>query len=245
MDDVLVREKAMPFGGHNADAPACLNSATRINSSKEQPLRSQKRRGYDRFGKRILDLLLICAGAPIVLPVVLFCAVALWIESGLPFYRQARLGRDGRVFTIWKLRTMVRDAETLLAFHLDNDPKLKAEWDATQKLKNDPRITRMGRVLRATSLDELPQLWNVVKGDMSLVGPRPMLPDQLEMYGDPDAYFAMRPGLTGQWQVSARNESGFEARQHMDRDYHMRLSLRADADILRRTVGVVLRGTGY
>ena len=133
----------------------------------------------------------------------------------------------------------------MLAYHLDADPQLRAEWDSTQKLKNDPRITSVGRFLRVTSLDELPQIWNVLKGEMSLVGPRPMMPDQLQMYGAPDAYFALRPGITGKWQVSARNESGFDARQTLDRDYLARLSFREDAKILRRTVGVVWRGTGY
>jgi lipopolysaccharide/colanic/teichoic acid biosynthesis glycosyltransferase len=140
---------------------------------------------------------------------------------------------------------MVRDADRQLAKLLEEDPELAAEWNRTQKLKQDPRITRVGRFLRRTSLDELPQLWNVVKGDMSLVGPRPMLPEQLPMYGRADSYFAVKPGITGIWQVSDRNESSFAYRQKTDREYDRKLSLSLDLRLLFRTVGVVLRGTGY
>lgn len=202
-------------------------------------------RFYRKAGKRFLDLALILLALPIALPVMILCALALWVEGGRPFYQQKRLGKDGKVFAILKLRTMVRDAETLLAYYLDANEEMRAEWEATQKLKNDPRITKVGKILRVTSLDELPQLWNVLKGDMSLVGPRPMMLDQLDIYGDPDAYFALRPGITGKWQVSSRNESGFGTRQIIDRDYLARLSLKEDVSILRRTIGVVLRGTGY
>ncbi|MEY8842595.1 sugar transferase, partial [Cribrihabitans sp. XS_ASV171] len=119
------------------------------------------------------------------------------------------------------------------------------EWDSTQKLKNDPRITLVGDFLRKTSLDELPQLWNVLVGDMSIVGPRPMLPQQLPLYRLPEAYFSLRPGITGLWQVSARNEKGFDYRADMDAEYCNELGPVADLSILLRTVGVVLRRTGY
>lgn len=140
---------------------------------------------------------------------------------------------------------MVRDADAKLEQYLAGSSQLRREWDETQKLKKDPRITPVGRVLRVTSLDELPQLWNVLKGDMSLVGPRPMMPDQLPLYGDPRAYFALKPGITGMWQVSARNESRFSYRAQIDSVYGQDLSLRTDLSLLLRTVGVVLRGTGY
>ena len=132
-----------------------------------------------------------------------------------------------------------------MRYYLEADEELRAGWDATQKLKNDPRITPIGRLLRVTSLDELPQLWNVLIGEMSIVGPRPMMPDQLELYGDPTAYNALRPGITGKWQVSTRNNSHFAERMIMDREYFRDLSLREDARILKKTVGVVLRCTGY
>ncbi|MCZ4256143.1 sugar transferase [Sulfitobacter sp. G21635-S1] len=195
--------------------------------------------------KRVMDLALIVLTMPFWLPVIAACALALWIEGGQPFYRQQRLGRDGSRFSILKLRTMVRDADRVLQDLLATDPEIKAEWDALQKLRNDPRITPVGRFLRATSLDELPQLVNVLKGEMSLVGPRPMMPDQLGLYGNPRAYFAVRPGLTGLWQVSARNNNKFTYRHGVDEAYENALTFRLDLTILYKTVGVVLRQTGY
>ncbi|WP_237267574.1 sugar transferase [Sulfitobacter alexandrii] len=200
---------------------------------------------YRNGFKRLMDLTLIVLAMPIWVPVIALCAIALWIEGGQPFYRQDRLGRRGKTFSIIKLRTMVRDADKVLLELLASDPAAKAEWDALQKLRNDPRITRVGRILRATSLDELPQLINVLKGEMSLVGPRPMMVDQLELYGNPKAYFAVRPGLTGLWQVSARNNNRFTYRHGVDEAYENALSLRLDMTILYKTVGVVLRQTGY
>lgn len=205
------------------------------------------RRGfaYRRVGKRALDILLVMALLPFYLPIMGGAALLLFIEGGNPFYRQARLGRNGEMFSIVKLRTMVRDADVKLAELLATDPVLKLEWDVTQKLKNDPRITRVGAMLRRTSLDELPQLWNVLKGDMSLVGPRPMMPDQLSLYGDPTHYFAVRPGITGYWQVDRRNESSFADRAYYDAAYDKELSLLKDARVLWQTIGVVLRRTGH
>ncbi|WP_375544160.1 sugar transferase [Leisingera caerulea] len=201
--------------------------------------------GYRMAGKRVLDLLLVILSLPLTLPVIALCAAALWLEGGRPFYTQPRLGRGGRVFRILKLRTMVRDADALLQHYLDSDPALRREWQDTQKLKNDPRITPVGRLLRMTSLDELPQLWNVFKGDMSLVGPRPMMPEQLSLYGDARAYFALRPGITGIWQVSVRNEGSFATRVLADFEYRDGLSLSRDLGLLWRTAGVVMKGTGY
>lgn len=203
------------------------------------------RSAYRHFGKRGLDIALVLAFLPIHLPVIGFAAAALYLEGGNPFYRQARLGRNGRQFSIVKLRTMVRDAETRLQAVLAQDPDLRQEWEATQKLKRDPRVTRIGRLLRRTSLDELPQLWNVLIGDMSLVGPRPMMPEQLPLYGAPRHYFALRPGITGPWQVGRRNEGRFADRAGYDADYNRDLSLWQDVKILIKTVGVVLRRTGH
>ncbi|MFD3189816.1 sugar transferase [Sedimentitalea sp. HM32M-2] len=199
---------------------------------------------YEMFGKRLLDTALVLAAVPIALPLVLICALVLWCEGGKPFYRQARVGRGGRIFYMIKLRSMVQDAETRLAQVLSSDPELRAEWEHSQKLRNDPRITRVGALLRATSLDELPQLWNVLIGEMSLVGPRPMMPEQLGLYGDPVDYFALTPGLTGVWQVSTRNDSSFAHRATIDAAYRRSLSLGQDLGLLARTVGVVMRRTG-
>lgn len=224
-----------------------LRSTDYTPESTPPPIQApRKRQGfYSGGGKRLLDLVLILVSLPMTLTVVGICALALWIEGGNPFYRQDRLGLGGRRFSIIKLRTMVRDADGMLERCLEADPALRAEWNTTQKLKRDPRITVVGAILRATSLDELPQFWNVFRGDMSLVGPRPMLPEQLPMYGDPSCYFALRPGITGFWQVSARNENHFSFRGEIDCQYQRRLSLWCDLGVMLRTVSVMIRRTGY
>lgn len=203
-----------------------------------------RRSVYRAGGKRALETLLIVLSLPFFVPIVLLCVVALWIEGGNPFYRQDRLGRNGKRFSILKLRTMVRDADAVLEDYLARDPEMRREWDEKQKIINDPRVTRVGGLLRATSLDELPQLWNVFTGDMSLIGPRPMMPDQLSMYGDPAHYFALRPGITGLWQISARNGNRFSFRNEVDAEYDKTMSVTGDIAIIFKTVGVMLRGTG-
>jgi lipopolysaccharide/colanic/teichoic acid biosynthesis glycosyltransferase len=202
-------------------------------------------RVYRAIGKRVLDLALVTLMAPFALPLIGLAALLLWIEGGAPFYRQERLGKGRKTFQILKLRTMVRDADEMLERLLATNPALHSEWQKTQKLKCDPRITRVGAFLRKTSLDELPQLWNVLLGEMSLVGPRPMLPEQLPLYGDARHYFALKPGITGTWQVSERNESTFAARAALDAEYDGTLSLGEDAKILWRTIGAVAKRTGY
>ena len=198
---------------------------------------------YDLGLKRALDLALVALVAPFVAVVVALLALLVAADGGAPFYAQWRVGRSGRLFRMWKLRTMVVGADAALAAHLDADPAARAEWDAFQKLERDPRVTPLGRILRRLSLDELPQLWNVLTGDMSLVGPRPMMPSQRGDYPG-RAYYALRPGLTGAWQVSARNESTFAERARFDGGYAAALSLWTDLAILAATVGVVLRATG-
>ena len=199
---------------------------------------------YLRHGKRAIDLLLVVLSAPFVLPVILLTALALWVEGGNPFYQQERMRADGSRYRILKLRTMVKDAEKKLASLLESDATLRREWEDTQKLKNDPRITPVGRILRITSLDELPQLWNVITGDMSLIGPRPMLPDQVAIYNGP-IYWGMRPGISGLWQVSERNDRNFDYRAEMDRIYRRKVTFREDLSILVRTIIVMVRRTGY
>jgi len=199
---------------------------------------------YARVGKRLLDLALTLLVLPVALPIILICAAALWIEGGQPFYWQPRLGQGGRIFHMMKLRTMVRNADALLAEYLANDPAMRDEWNTNQKLRKDPRITAVGQFLRATSLDELPQLWNVLNGEMSLVGPRPMMPEQLPLYGDASCYLAVKPGITGLWQVSTRNEKGFSYRAQVDAAYCRTLSLGRDLMLIFRTVGVMARRTG-
>lgn len=199
---------------------------------------------YRMFFKRVLDVALVLMALPIVVPVVLLLAVLVMRDGHSPFYWNERVGRNGRVFHMMKLRSMVHDADARLEAYLASDAAAAAEWASTQKLKEDPRITRFGRALRKSSLDELPQLWNVLKGDMSLVGPRPMMPSQRKLYPG-RAYYALRPGVTGPWQVSDRNETTFARRADYDLDYHRNLSFVNDLRLIGQTVAVVLRGTGY
>lgn len=210
--------------------------------------RAGDRRGravlYRAFAKRALDVVLVLVSAPVWLPLVIVGAALVMLDGHNPFYSQERLGRNGRVFRIWKLRSMVPDADAVLESYLTRNPEARAEWDATQKLKQDPRITVVGRMLRKTSLDELPQLINVLTGDMSLVGPRPIMVNQKALYPG-HRYYDMRPGLTGLWQVSDRNECSFAGRVRFDDVYHRTMSFGTDLRIMGQTIAVVLRGTGY
>lgn len=198
---------------------------------------------YRTFFKRVLDVTAIALAVPAVAPVIAALALAVMWDGGNPFYTQARVGLGGRAFRMWKLRSMVAGADALLEAHLAANPLARQEWDETQKLQDDPRVTRFGRFLRRASLDELPQLWNVLTGDMSLVGPRPMMLNQREMYSG-SAYYALRPGITGYWQTAGRNRTSFAARADIDTAYDADLSLKTDVAILLKTVSVVLRGTG-
>lgn len=198
---------------------------------------------YRSHLKRMLDIVIVLAAAPIAVPVVAGLAAVALAQGTSPFYSQPRLGRGGREFRIVKIRTMVADADAALEAHLARDAQAREEWERTQKLRQDPRVTRFGCALRRSSLDELPQLWNVLLGHMSIVGPRPMMVSQKALYPG-TAYFELRPGITGPWQVSKRNASSFADRAAFDTEYHERLSIWTDLAILSRTMGVVLRGTG-
>lgn len=200
---------------------------------------------YATTGKRVLDIVLATIALVLAAPVLALLSLALWIESGNPFYTQERLGKDGRHFRMFKLRTMVRGAREQLDGYLDRDPALRTEWELTQKLKHDPRITPIGRLLRKTSMDELPQIFNVLRGEMSLVGPRPMLPEQMPLYLNPPAYLGLRPGITGLWQVTARNDESFDLRAILDLRYAQRLGFWTDLKIMAATVNSVCRATGY
>ena len=199
---------------------------------------------YKAYGKRAIDIALILFAAPFILPVVAVIALMATSKGASPFYFQRRIGKGGAIFNLVKIRTMVPNAEAALEAHLERDPVARKEWDSTQKLKHDPRITKAGHFLRKSSLDELPQLWNVLKGDMSLIGPRPMMVDQQKLYPG-TAYYALRPGISGAWQVSDRNDSSFADRATFDTDYNNNLSFKTDFSILVRTFGAVIRCTGY
>ena len=198
---------------------------------------------YRDVFKRALDLMLVLlAAVPAMLLTAIF-AVLVALDGHNPFYFQTRVGRNDKSFRMWKLRSMVPDADTLLQAYLAENPEARAEWNRNQKLRNDPRITRIGRLIRKTSIDELPQFWNVLRGEMSMVGPRPMMPCQKEIYPG-SAYYSLRPGITGFWQTSVRNESSFAERAHFDADYLRALSLGTDLRVLLKTVRVVVHGTG-
>jgi lipopolysaccharide/colanic/teichoic acid biosynthesis glycosyltransferase len=209
---------------------------------------SSRPRWHSRFqfyavGKRMIDLTLVVAGGLFFLPLILILAFLVRLDGGNALYLQPRIGRDGRIFRLWKLRSMVPNAEAALASYLDSNPEARAEWDSTQKLRRDPRLTAIGGFLRRYSLDELPQLWNVLIGDMSLVGPRPMMPNQRLLYPG-TAYYDLRPGLTGLWQISERNNCTFADRAAYDNRYAQTVSLGLDLTVLMKTMGVVFRGTG-
>lgn len=199
---------------------------------------------YRRWLKRPLDIVLVLMGSPFVLPIVLVLMILVWMDGGRPFYSQLRVGKNGRQYRMWKLRSMVVDAEERLATYLAENEAARQEWDRTQKLRDDPRITPVGQFIRRSSMDELPQLWNVLKGDMSLIGPRPMMPSQEGMY-ECDAYYRIKPGITGYWQTEGRNETSFADRAWYDERYERDLSFANDAMIMLRTAGVVMRGTGH
>ena len=220
-----------------------LKSANVLN---KEPILAEKPTNpnlYRSFFKRALDVTIILLSAPVILPIIIALSLIVALNGGQPFYPQYRIGKNGRVFRMWKLRSMVRNAEGELKAYLDANPDMRAEWDKNQKLLNDPRVTRFGRFLRKTSIDELPQLFNVLTGDMSLVGPRPMMVDQKPLYPGRD-YYQLRPGITGLWQISDRHKTSFSERAFYDARYNASLSFRTDFKILCSTVRVVLRGTG-
>ena len=195
---------------------------------------------------RVLDISLILLAAPYISLAMLIIAISIKLDSRGPvFYRQARIGRFGHKFHVYKFRTMIQNADQVLKDHLEKSPQLKAQWAKKHKLKQDPRVTRLGALLRKSSLDELPQLWNILKGEMSLVGPRPIVDAEVEKYGKCfNFYTQVRPGLTGLWQVSGRNDTTYKQRVELDEYYVRNRGLRLYFQILWKTVFVVLRKDG-
>lgn len=198
--------------------------------------------------KRLMDIVLSTLAIVILSPLYLLISYLIKLEGEGPIiYKQKRVGKGGKEFWIYKFRTMYADAEERLNELLEKYPDLKREWEQRRKLKNDPRITKIGKILRRTSMDELPQFWNVLKGDMSLVGPRPIVKEELEKhYGDRAKHYTkVKPGITGYWQVSMRNEhESYEDRVKMELWYIEHRSLWLDLKILLRTAQAVLKGHG-
>ncbi|MCC5991805.1 MAG: sugar transferase [Rhodobacteraceae bacterium] len=216
-----------------------------LASAISLPLPAHRRRIYLRNGKRVFDLVFAFVLLPFLIPVIVMLWLAVKLDGGPGFFGHERLGRDGRRFKCWKLRSMVPNAQTVLKQYLAENPEAAAEWETSFKLRNDPRITRVGRFLRRTSLDELPQIWNVLKGEMSFVGPRPIVADEVRKYGDQySTCFSIRPGITGIWQIRGRNATTYKARVQYDFHYVQNASLRLDLAIILRTAASVLRMTG-
>ena len=196
--------------------------------------------------KRIFDVIIACITLIVFLPLFAFVVLLLKLTDPNPvIFRHIRVGQGGRRFACFKFRSMVLDSDKVLKALLESDPAARKEWDRTQKLANDPRITPVGKFLRQSSLDELPQLINVIRGDMSLVGPRPIVPSELTRYGDKlSLYLQARPGITGIWQVSGRNDCGYDRRIEMDANYVRNWRFSTDFVILLRTLGAVLAQRG-
>lgn len=216
--------------------------------SEQSQSKARRMTVYRAFGKRALDIVVVLMIAPIALPIILLSALIVGLRGGKGIYGQPRIGRDGRIFRCWKIRTMVPNANEALLRMLAKDPDLAREWQVNQKLEHDPRITPFGAILRKLSIDELPQLWNVLTGEMSLIGPRPFTPEQKVLYDGNDAdkrsYYRERPGITGLWQVECRNEGGFRDRVVFDEKYSDQLSFWLDLKIALLTVAAIARGTG-
>jgi lipopolysaccharide/colanic/teichoic acid biosynthesis glycosyltransferase len=195
--------------------------------------------------KRAMDLVGALLLLPLAAPLILAMIASVWLSGGRPLFAHLRVGRGGRTFRCWKIRSMEPDAEQRLESLLAADPTLAAEWARGFKLATDPRVTRIGAFLRRTRLDELPQLWNVLKGEMSLVGPRPITREELLRYGRvAPLYCAVRPGLTGLWQVEGGEGTSYAERVELDRRYILDRSLARDIGLALRTACVMLRLTG-
>ncbi|HEX5368418.1 MAG TPA: sugar transferase [Dehalococcoidia bacterium] len=201
---------------------------------------------YVRHGKRALDLILGTVLLLLLSPLILLLAGLVALSSGFPpFYAATRMGKGGRPFRMWKLRSMVKDADAVLQRWQETASEEALIYFQSYKLKRDPRVTGLGRILRKTSLDELPQLWNVVRGDMSLIGPRPIVEAEVENYG-PHAplFLSVRPGITGLWQINGRNAVEYPERAMLELRYMTGLSIGSDVSILAKTALVLLRADG-
>ncbi len=201
---------------------------------------------YRNYFKEMLDVAFVLICMPIWLPLILVLLPISWAGTGaFPIYGHWRVGRNGKPFRCWKLRTMVPKSDDVLRDLLERDSAAAAEWKQSRKLRRDPRVTIIGRFLRVTSLDELPQLINVLSGQMALVGPRPITSAEVARYGPAAGdYMSVLPGITGLWQIRGRNKLGLEERLQYDVSYSRSLSLIGDLRILWRTMHVVLSGTG-
>jgi exopolysaccharide production protein ExoY len=236
--DISYREEAFRAGGFNepliAEAVEVIHSDLPIASFRYRVL------------KPLLDLVIVFLALPIAVPLGFFVAGLIRLTSkGSALYRHRRIGQYQQPLYVWKFRTMYKDSEELLEQHLSSNPEAREEWARTQKLRDDPRVTPIGRVLRKTSLDEIPQLLNVLAGDMSIVGPRPIVDEERGKYGK--HFFTCShalPGITGLWQVSGRCDLDYPERVMLDVQYVQKWNLRMEMKILFKTAYVILQSKG-
>lgn len=226
--------------------PQLNRSAILLENTSLVVVQELQKEGGAPLIKRVFD---ICSSALLLLmslPLMLLVAAAIVLETrGPALFSHTRIGMGNRPFTLWKFRSMAENSHERLEAYLQEHPGLEAEWKASHKLKDDPRVTRVGRILRRTSLDELPQLWNVLRGDMSLIGPRPIVEEEVPKYGSGfELYQSVRPGLTGLWQVSGRSDTSYRRRVELDSRYIREWSVGLDLRIIWKTVGVILRANG-
>lgn len=221
---------AEPHRDHVITDPRLIDAAARANG----------------VFKRLFDFTAAFCGLAVLAPVLLTVALIVYLgDRGPALYGHKRVGRHGRTFKCWKFRSMVRNGDEVLAAHLAANPEAELEWRETQKLTDDPRITPIGAFIRKTSIDELPQLWNVLVGEMSLIGPRPITRGELDRYGKARRYYLLvRPGITGLWQVSGRSTTTYDRRVELDRNYLENWSYGQDAMILLKTLPAVLKSEG-
>ncbi len=223
-------------GGPDARRPAVVRKPVSLGAEHSRYL----------LIKRLVDIVLVLLASPLILAVCL--VIALLIRSTSPgpvFFCHRRIGKSGRFFSMWKFRSMRMNADELLEQYFVEHPASRTEWSATHKLRHDPRVTPLGRFIRRTSLDEIPQMWNVLNGTMSLVGPRPIVAAEVQKYGSEYFYYcAAKPGLTGLWQVSGRSTLTYDQRVELDRQYVLHCDLLGDLGILFRTFRCVIEKDG-
>lgn len=231
-----------PLGGLFGFAVEPRNLAGQFGLEISQHIYARHR----QFLKDVLDLTLAIAGMVVLAPVFGAIALGILIQMGRPvFYGHRRVGRDGEYFRAWKFRSMVNHSDAVLASYLAENPSARAEWELTRKLRKDPRVTWVGNLLRKTSLDELPQLWNVLCGEMSIVGPRPVVDDEVPRYGEHIKHYCrVKGGITGLWQVSGRNDTTYEERVALDVFYVRNWSVWLDLFIIARTITTVISRRG-
>jgi len=226
---------------------AAAGDRSAYRSASSRPIRSLPSSLFRyRVVKRILDIVLVIVGLPLLLPALFLVGLVVKLTSpGPAFFSHRRICRDGAFFSMWKFRTMCVNSADVLEQYLSRNPKARAEWNKSHKLRHDPRITPVGLFLRRYSLDELPQAWNVLRGEMSLVGPRPIVAAEVEKYADCfEFYCRVKPGVTGLWQVSGRSQLSYDERVALDRRYVTRWSLFSDVKILLRTFRSVVNRDG-